>query len=69
MKNVNYNLTKLLLSKMDNVWRLENYYVRDSIKAKCHSVPALEEILEDERKHVELLRKEIVSRAKKDIFD
>ena len=50
MKNINYDILKMLHSKLDNVWRLENYYVADAEKAKCHSVPALKQILEEEKK-------------------
>jgi hypothetical protein len=62
MQNINYDLLKLLHSKLDNVWRLENYYVRDAKKAKCHSLAALQQILKDEKKHVEMLRVELKMR-------
>ncbi|MEX1064274.1 MAG: hypothetical protein WD898_01675 [Candidatus Paceibacterota bacterium] len=69
MKNINYDLLKLLHSKLDNVWRLEKHYVDDAKEAKCHSVPALEQILEDEKRHVEMLREEIKMRMEAGIFD
>ena len=69
MKNINYDLLKLLHSKLDNVWRLEKYYVDDAKEAKCHSTSALEKILEDEKKHVEMLREEIKMRMDAEIFD
>ncbi|MBU0624996.1 hypothetical protein KKF05_01495 [Patescibacteria group bacterium] len=69
MKNVNYNLAKLLLSKMDNVWRLENYYVRDAEAENCHSLAALREILQDEKRHIELLRQEVAKRCGSSKFD
>lgn len=69
MKNINYDLLKLLHSKLDNVWRLENYYVRDAKKAKCHSVSALERILKDEKKHADMLREEINMRMSSGTFD
>lgn len=69
MKNINYDLLKLLHSKLDNVWRLENYYVRDAKKAKCHSVSTLERILKDEKKHADMLREEINMRMSSGTFD
>jgi len=69
MKNINYDLLKLLHSTLDNIWRLENYYVNDSKEAKCHSVTALEKILEDERKHAEMLQQELKMRMDAGIFD
>jgi len=69
MQNVNYNLVKMLLSKMDNAWRLENYYVKDAESEDCHSLDALKEILADEKKHIELLRKEVSKRCGDSKFD
>jgi hypothetical protein len=69
MRNVNYNLVKLLLAKMDNAWRLENYYVRDAEAEGCHSLATLREILEDEKRHIEMLRKEVAMRCGAEKFD
>ncbi len=69
MKNINYDLLKLLHSTLDNVWRLENYYIRDAKAAKCHSVKALEQMLKNERKHAETLKKEISMRMNARKFD
>ncbi len=69
MKNINYDLIKTLHSKLDNMWRIEKYYLEDANKAKCHSVPAWGKILEDEKKHVDMLKKEIEMRIKAGIFD
>ncbi len=69
MKNINYDLVKLLHSKLDGIWRLENFYIKDADIAKCHSLPALEKILDDEKKHAEMLRSEIEGRIKAGIFD
>lgn len=68
MLNINYDLLKLLHAKLDNVWRLEKFYVRDATKAKCHSLPALKKILADEKKHVNMLRDELGMRVKKEVF-
>ncbi len=69
MKNINYDLVKLLHTTLDSVWRLENYYVNDAEKVKCHSVPALKQILEEEKKHAEMLREEIKMRIEAGEFD
>jgi len=69
MKNINYDLIKTLHSKLDNIWRMEKYYIEDADKAKCHSVPAWKKILVEEKKHAEMLRKEIELRVKAGVFD
>jgi len=69
MKNVNYNLLKLLHLKLDNVWRLEKFYIDDAKQANCHSVSLLEKILESERDHAESLKGEIRARMDAKIFD
>lgn len=69
MKNVNYNLIKLLHTTLDTVWRLEKYYLADAKEAKCHSVACLESMLEDARKHAEALRAEIKMRIEAGVFD
>ena len=69
MKNINYNLTKMLLAKLDNVWRLEKFYVKDAKKAKCKSAKALEQMLKDEKKHIEMLKNEISRKVKQNKFD
>jgi hypothetical protein len=54
---------------MDNVWRLENYYISDAQSEECHSLRALTEILADEKKHIELLRQEVARRCVAEKFD
>lgn len=68
-KNINYDLIKLLKSKLDNVWRLEKFYCDDAQKANCKSIETLKKILEDEKKHVDLLKKEIKARCDAGVFD
>lgn len=68
MRNVNYNLVKLLLAKMDHVWRLENYYLNDAKQEDRVSIQTLEQILEDEKRHVEMLRREVARRCGGDGF-
>lgn len=69
MKNINYDLVKLLHTTLDTVWRLENHYIKDAREAHCHSVSALEKILEDEKKHTEMLREEVKMRIDAGVFD
>jgi len=69
MKNINYDLVKLLHTTLDTIWRLENYYIKDAEEAKCHSVSTLKQILEDEKKHAEMLREEIKMRIEAGVFD
>ena len=54
---------------MDNVWRLEKFYCDDAKKEKCQSIDSLNKILEDEKHHVEMLRKEIKARCDAGAFD
>lgn len=69
MKNINYDLVKLLHTSLDKIWRLEKHYIKDAEEAKCHSAGALKKMLEEEKRHAEMLAKEIESRAEKGIFD
>ena len=69
MKNINYDLLKMLHNTLDDIWRLEKYYIRDAQKAKCHSVVALKEMLKNEKRSAELLQKEIKLRVKAGKFD
>ncbi len=69
MKNINYDLTKMLQHKLDNVGLMEKYYIKDATKVKCHSVAAWNKILADEKRHVAMLRDEIAMRVKAKIFD
>lgn len=69
MKDINYDLIKLLHTKLDTVTRLENSCIKDAEEAECHSLPALKQILEDEKKHVKMIAEEIRMRAEAGIFD
>lgn len=69
MENINYDLTKLLHTTLDTVWRLENHYLADAKKANCKSVSVLEQILADEKKHAEMISQAIKERANAEIFN
>lgn len=69
MEDINYDLMRLLTQKMRYVNRLERHYLTDAKNASCHSVKALEKILADEKKHIEMLREEIALRVKNNLFN
>jgi len=69
MKNINYDLVKLLHTSLDKIWRLENHYVKDAEAAQCHSAGALKQMLEDEKKHVQMLKDEIKMKMDAGVFD
>lgn len=69
MKDINYDLVKLLYNKLDVVARLEQNCIKDAEEAKCHSLPALKEILKDEQRHVDMIAEEIRMRVEAGVFD
>ncbi len=69
MQNINYDLIKLLHVKLDSVWRLEKYYINDAKTANCESAPALEKILEEDRKHTEMISQAIKKRIETGVFN
>lgn len=69
MKNINYDLIKLLHMSLDKIWRLEKFYIKDAENAKCHSLPALTHMLQEETRHAEMLRDEIKMRMNAGVFD
>lgn len=70
MKNANYNLVKMLLSKLDDTWRVEKYYASDAAALACKDCQAiLKAILKDDQRHVEMLRAELAKHIKDKTFD
>lgn len=70
MKNANYNLVKMLLSKLDDTWRVEKYYASDAAELSCKTCQGiLKKILTDDQKHVELLREELSRHIKDKRFE
>ena len=63
VKDINYDLVKLLHKKLETIAQLERHYIKDAEAAKCHSVDALKQILEEERAHAEVLAQEIIMRS------
>ncbi|OGM94865.1 hypothetical protein A2524_00200 [Candidatus Wolfebacteria bacterium RIFOXYD12_FULL_48_21] len=69
MKNINYDLLKLLHTKLDTVWRLEKHYIEDADKAQCHSIGAMKQILEEDKKQIAMLNEEIKMRMDAEEWD
>jgi len=69
MKDINYDLVKLLHKKLDTIAQLERHYIKDAEEAKCHSIDALKQILVEEREHAEILAQEIGMRSEAGKFN
>ena len=69
MKDINYDLLKMLYAKADTIWWLEKHCIKDAELAKCHSLPVLQKILDQERENIEALKKEIKLRMDAGVFD
>jgi rubrerythrin len=70
MKNGNYNLVKLLLNKLDDTWRVEKHYAKDAKAMSCKDCQAiLKRILDADKRHVNMLRKELSKHIKGKKFD
>jgi len=59
MKNVNYNVIKLLHSALDSAWRIEKHYIKDAKGSKCGCGKLLKGMRADLERHVESLKKEL----------
>ncbi|MCL5733270.1 MAG: hypothetical protein M1334_01220 [Patescibacteria group bacterium] len=68
MKNINYDLIKLLHTSLDKIWRLEKHYIKDAVDAK-HDPAKLKKMLEEEEKHAKMLVGEIKARMDARVFD
>ncbi len=69
MKNINYDLVKLLEMVSHVRWNLKKHYISDAKEAKCHSQPLLEKMDKDLEKYEESLMKELQMRVDAKIFD
>ncbi|MBD3359945.1 MAG: hypothetical protein GF365_04540 [Candidatus Buchananbacteria bacterium] len=70
MKNANYNLIKMLHNSLDDLWRLENFYIKDAKKIKCKGCQGVyEQMRVDLKKHINLLQDELAEHIKKDKFE
>ncbi len=69
MTNANYNLLKLLHNTLDDLWRLEKFYIKDAEEegcSKCKEI--LESIKSDISKHVALLQEELSAHVREGKF-
>lgn len=66
MKNVNYNVLKVLHTELDNLWRIEKHYLKDAKKCRCGCSKLLKEIQKDAKRHIDMLRKELGAHHKAD---
>jgi len=66
MKNVNYNVLKVLHTELDNLWRIEKHYLKDAKKSRCDCPKILKVIQKDAKRHIDMLRRELGAHHKSD---
>ncbi|MBU0540635.1 hypothetical protein KKF59_01375 [Patescibacteria group bacterium] len=66
MKNVNYNVIKLLHNQLDDLWRIEKHYQKDAKKSKCGCTKLLAAMRADMKKNITLLKAELAAHYKTD---
>lgn len=59
MKNINYNVLKLLHNQLDDLWRIERHYLKDVKGCKCGCSRILRGMQAQLKKNVEALKKEL----------
>lgn len=70
MTNANYNLLKLLHNTLDDLWRLEKYYIKDAKEEGCSKCEEmLKAIKTDVEKHVGMLKEELANHIKEEKFN
>lgn len=70
MRNANYNLVKLLLNKLDDSWRVEKHYEKDAREMSCKDCQKiLKRILDVDKRHIEMLRRELAKHIKTKKFE
>lgn len=69
MENANYNLVKVLLSELDDAWRIQKHYLDDAKKFGCPDcMNIMKNIQDDTEKHIEMLRTEIAKHVGQEKF-
>jgi hypothetical protein len=68
LKNHNHDLIHSLSEKLDAVWRYQNHYLKDSEGCK-NCVDMWKKFIEDDEKHIEMLKEEISRHIKENRFD
>lgn len=61
MDNHTFDLVKMLHQKMDMLARMEKYYVQDAESMGSECAKAMQGMMGDERRHVDMLTKELKS--------
>lgn len=64
MKNVNYNVLKLLHNQLDDLWRIERHYQKDAKGCRCGCAQLLKSMRSQLKKNVESLKKELAAHHK-----
>lgn len=59
MKNINYNVLKLLHNQLDDLWRIERHYLKDANGCKCGCFKLLKGMQSQLKKNIEALKKEL----------
>jgi len=67
MKDFNHNLIHVLSEKLDNVWKRYDKYIEDSEDDSCREL--WKKIKEDEEKHIEMLKNEIIKHVQSGNFE
>ena len=65
MKNVNYNLIKMLHNTLDDEWRIHKFYIKDAKSGCKECAKIMERICMDLERHLRMLTKELQNHAKK----
>jgi len=64
MKNINYNVLKLLHNQLDDLWRIERHYLKDAKGTRCSCSKLLQSMQKDMKRNIEALKKELVKHHK-----
>ncbi|MBI3945001.1 MAG: hypothetical protein HY321_03715 [Armatimonadetes bacterium] len=68
MRNFNHDLIQVLSEKLDGVVRYQVYH--EDSEGECDSCPRIwEQIKEDDLRHIEMIRNEIINHVKRGTFD
>jgi len=59
MKNTNYNVLKLLHNQLDDLWRIERFYLKDAENLDCACAKIFEEMRGQMQENIEKLKAEL----------
>ena len=70
MKNANYNLIKVLLSELDDAWRIKKHYLQDAEEYGCDNCKnVLKKIHDDTEEHIKMITDELAEHYKDAKFE